>query len=260
MGSAKHLSKRAKIPEGVYALPMLVVPYLSARGLWMTEMSDELGDPLFSFTWSPDRHFMGENEDGERPSAHEVTKEFLNIADAKGALRFFRRFGPLQLTLDEKPKADPVRLSQVVSLGKRFLEPLSPADVSTAEGVQKAWFDWYRTQTLAADLDVVTGDSAAISCRDVQECVRVSYILDRRYQLAWRRCPRVGCGRVFRRDHNNEKLYCNGKCARLQAQLKYLHSESGKQKAAEYLEKRANKAKQKKEGNHNTHTAQRERQ
>jgi hypothetical protein len=235
MKTSNHISnKESEAPKSIYTAR--VVSYLSSHGVWKTKASEE-DDPLFSFSWSPGLQFAGQEADDSCSSAHEVTRRFLGLRRRKETLEFFQEFGPLRLSphpgSEQKCKADPVRLSSVIELGERFLSKLSDVNPPDPEGIQKAFFDWYRTQPLQAEFQWSSPLIATVNCRDVQECLRASFFLDSQHGLPWLRCARRGCTNAFRRDHKNGRLYCSDKCARHQAQLGYLNSPKGKKKSAE---------------------------
>lgn len=91
----------------------------------------------------------------------------------------------------------------------------------------------YLCQNLPMEMMLQNPPVAIVRCKDVEECLRATFFLDKADGLPWKNCARKKCGLPFKRERNSRKLYCSEKCARLQAQHAYLDRERKKASKAQ---------------------------
>jgi hypothetical protein len=132
----------------------------------------------------------------------------------------------------------PIRFSEVMrrcdfyknALLERSVENLGRTykGDDVAEGVE----NFYLWQPLPMELVFKDPPAARIVCKDIEDSLRASVLLDRLDGFVWRRCRREDCGELFELKSKRAKLYCSTECAHLQSVRDYNERKKSAQKPA----------------------------
>jgi hypothetical protein len=226
MTTSNVVSQRKRSGRWVYTVE--IIPQLETRAEWVTKSGDG-SNPLFSFRVPFKRtakQKAGKWEMNVR-NAFEVRDAFLGIRDPKQALAFFQSFGPMQAKALLSTEASPVRFSSVIQRRDFYQEAFTQGSTadhegSTPEGFRRAIESFYLNQNLPMEFVPEDPPVALVRCKDIEDCLRATFVLDKKEHLTLRYCARKECGKPFRVGRDKRKIFCDSKCARLQAQHVYL--------------------------------------
>jgi hypothetical protein len=143
-------------------------------------------------------------------------------------LQFFQKFGPFRVKERFANVAEPIRFSQLMDYRAILDNALVSGSIENIyrkyKGDQQiAEFikNLYVWQPLNVELSVAQPTSGRIVCKDVEDSLRISVVLDKKGGFQWRRCVRKDCGKLFKLISKRSKLYCSADCAHLQSVRSY---------------------------------------
>lgn len=221
-----------------FTLP--IAGLLDVQEEWKVSMSGE-PDPEFCFTRT-------HNVAYRREDSFKLRADFLNVRTPEDALRFFRYYGPFQITPaagSEKKRGPGVRVEAVRwSFFQRAQGDFKEALLSEGIPVEKRWlYDfvfgrplmielWFEAVMPAASNSAFkraasNEDAAIAQCHDVVDALRASIFLTRMGDFKWKRCSRPGCDQIFMQTHGRQ-MYCDVSCAHSKAQSDYEAREKNK--------------------------------
>jgi CGNR zinc finger protein len=222
-----------------FTLPIAAL--LDVQEEWKVSMSGG-SDPEYSFERT-------RNVAYRRVDSFDVREDFLNVRTPEDALKFFRHYGPFQITPpktgSEKKRGPEVRVDPIRwSFIQRTQEDFREALLADGIPVEKRWlYDFIFGRPLTIELwfqavmpatssrafkQAASNEDAAIAhCNDVVDALRATVFLTRMGEFKWRRCARPGCDQIFIQNHGRQ-IYCGESCARRVAQSAYEAREKNK--------------------------------
>jgi hypothetical protein len=220
------------MPQRVFTLQIHSALY--TRAPWLVSMSEHV-DPEFSFRLGPAmtaKHGITTQVSSPPDIIEDVFKvrdRVFGVRRPEDAMELFKEFGPWQLTKEFDKEGIKIRFSAVLrrrnhfeqALLDRSVENLDRAYSERSGDIVEGLENIYLWQPLPMHL--VFGDPpvARVRCKDIEDALRSSVVLDRLDGFVWRRCQREDCGALYKLTSKRRKLFCKSECAHLQSVRDY---------------------------------------